>query len=98
MNDDSKALEAAAKAIWYEAFLLDADECKQAAQAAVRAYLAQREADGAVMVPVEATEGMLDAVALQFCQARDDTHMAICVQLTNEYRAMIAARPNPAST
>ena len=64
------------------------------AQAAITAYLAQREAEGFVMVPVEPTEAMADAT---------DNHDNYWGYACNGrpwgpedcYRAMIAARPQP---
>lgn len=62
MNDDSKAMEAASMAVFRSLERIEPDtraneltssETAQVALTAVRAYLAQREADGAVMVPVE---------------------------------------------
>ena len=42
----SKAIEAAALAIFREQLLLDDDECRRAAQASIAAYLAAMEAEG----------------------------------------------------
>lgn len=53
----------------------------EATQAAVSAYLAQREAEGFVMVPVEPTPEMLEQFGIHKQWAKDN------------YRAMIAARP-----
>jgi hypothetical protein len=65
MTDHEKALEAAARAVDRQlafevksdvrAHELTREEQTSVAQAAITVYLAQREADGFVMVPVEAT-------------------------------------------
>ena len=55
-------LEEAAKAYRDVTFnALTLDECRDAATAAITAYLAQAEKEGWVMVPVEPTEAMLNA-------------------------------------
>lgn len=51
------------------------------AQVAIAAYLAQREAEGFVMVPVEPSEEMLESGLAEFTNIRDI------------WAAMIAARP-----
>jgi hypothetical protein len=86
MNDDSKAMEAAARAIWGGDHLLVSDECRDVAQAAVRAYLAQIESDGSVVISVEWLESVL-AYANPIGVMGDHVFA--------EIRAMIAAPPNP---
>lgn len=62
--------------------------CALNAQAAIAAYLAQCEADGEVMVPVEPDKAMLQAGNAW------TNHHADCVD--SIYRAMIATRPKVA--
>jgi hypothetical protein len=95
MNDDSKAMEAARDAVrtyTYGDMMADA-----IAQSAVRAYLAQREADGAVMVPTVIPAMLVEVV--------DDCgwSLSICFGLGDKNRdrmraysdALFAACPTP---
>jgi hypothetical protein len=85
MNDDSKAMEAAARAVMLQ-IVMDAESAREASQAAVRAYLAQIESDGSVVISVEWLEAVL-AYANPIGVMGDHVFA--------EIRAMIAARPNP---
>jgi hypothetical protein len=116
MTDHEKALEAAARAVDRQlAFEVESDvraheltreEQTSVAQAAITAYLAQREADGAVMVPVAYIEAV--SLAEMYLRTGLDTcercgHQTTTANLDAAYElrdacAMIAARPNPAST
>ena len=59
----SKAIEAGALAIFREQLLLDDDECRRAAQAAVQAYLAAMEAEGFEGQLVSQLGGGIEAMA-----------------------------------
>jgi hypothetical protein len=93
MTDHEKALEAAARAVDRQlafevksdvrAHELTREEQTSVAQAAITVYLAQREADGFVMVPVEATSE-------QHLAGHGVAHHR-CPLVT--YSAMLAARP-----
>jgi hypothetical protein len=84
MTDHEKALEAAARAVRDNMiYVVSAKEAKVFAQDAITAYLAQREADGFVMVPVEATSE-------QHLAGHGVAHHR-CPLVT--YSAMLAARP-----
>jgi hypothetical protein len=99
MTDHEKALEAAARAVAAKAgspWPMDSKRYTVYAQAAIAAYLAQREADGFVMVPVEATEKMIHQGGSSF------DHPSLYMGGPSHtgrrkadaiYRAMIAARP-----
>jgi hypothetical protein len=94
---DEKAIEAAVRAILKNIEMVTvsggvvASGYEKAAQAAIAAYLAQREADGFVMVPVEPTPHMKEEALF----ANDNALLMIadCTDMGNAYRAMIAARP-----
>ena len=90
----TKAIEAAAEAVAdYTGRRLpphgDVRTCEGIAQAAITAYLAAMEAEGLVMVPVEATDKICEAGLF----ANDNALLmgADCTDMRNAYRAMIAA-------
>ncbi|CAB5222775.1 hypothetical protein UFOVP368_32 [uncultured Caudovirales phage] len=90
MSDE--AMEAAALRVCPDRCRVPCRTCARKASEAVTAYLAQREAEGFVMVPVEPTEAMADAT---------DNHDNYWGYACNGqpwgpedcYRAMLAARP-----
>lgn len=78
-------LEEAAKAYRDVTFnALTLDECRDAATAAITAYLAQAEKEGWMMAPVEPTEAMIEA-AVECGSLDDDPDIA------RNYVAMVAA-------
>lgn len=90
---DEKAMEAAEHAVIgkLEEWEPSEPSALVIVQAAIAAYLAQREADGFVMVPVEPTPHMKEEALF----ANDNALLmsADCTDMGNAYRAMIAARP-----
>ena len=96
MTDHGKALEAAARAVAGRAGAVwsqDANRYRGYAQAAVAAFLAQREADGFVMVPVEPTEVMVKAGVQLAFRIRLSPEYSWQDYMTDLHRAMLAARP-----
>ena len=73
-------IEAMARAIWAERKLLDADECEELAQAA----LAALEAMGAVVVPREPDDDLLEVLRAEWQRTGS---------LRKGFAAMIAAAP-----
>jgi hypothetical protein len=88
---DEKAIEAAYEAAIAYSDTPDFYPTRRMIEAAIAAYLAQREADGFVMVPVEPTPHMKEEALF----ANDNALLmsADCTDMGNAYRAMIAARP-----
>ena len=99
----SKAIEAAARAILQNIETVSvsggvvASGYEKAAHACITAYLAAMEAEGFVMVPVEATEEMIDAgfdhhpKHFEAQMGRPPTPEE---DMDWQYRAMLSARPN----
>ena len=90
---DSKAIEAAEYAVIgkLEEWEPSEPSALVIAQAAIAAYLAQREADGFVMVPVVPSPIMCEAGL--FANENALLMSAGAIDMFNAYRAMIAARP-----
>lgn len=93
---DEKAIQAAVRAILKNIEMVTvsggvvASGYEKAAQAAIAAADAQREADGFVMVPVEPSGVMIDRGFHASESLPDETATAF---VARTYRAMIAARP-----